>query len=332
MEQHERGKGGSGLPYRTVVLRDPTLKVLGGFVQVPNFILKSTQLSLGARLAYAVLLSYAWQDDFCFPAQEALARDLGVHRTNLHRYLRELRDAGLISWKRRGLTQPNIYYIEKIRKGPGGPPDVAKSLHQEVAFMSDQDVAKSLHKEYSKKNTQHTRSVFPKIPRREEGSQPLLEYFRQQAGHTTAQKPLKKELQQAHELLTAHGEAKATWIVRFALQSATETNFRMRHFGAVLSYVPEALAAYDSELARREREETTARRRADEERQLEAERIAWQRMTPEERLEKDLERSLQVFPIKHRREPGPADVERPRSELADKYGLATEASGDAARA
>src|ERR1700730_12476072 len=40
-----------------------------GFTQVPNFILTKKELSFCAKLAYAMLLKYAWADDACLPGQ-----------------------------------------------------------------------------------------------------------------------------------------------------------------------------------------------------------------------------------------------------------------------
>ena len=49
--------------YKNIILDgfDPVSS--GGFTQVPNYILKSNDLSVGAKLTYAMLLSYAWQND-----------------------------------------------------------------------------------------------------------------------------------------------------------------------------------------------------------------------------------------------------------------------------
>ena len=47
------------------------------FTQLPNRVLKDTRLSFGARLTSAVLLSYAWGKESCFPGQHAMAEDLG---------------------------------------------------------------------------------------------------------------------------------------------------------------------------------------------------------------------------------------------------------------
>lgn len=93
----------------TIVVLNEQLK--HGFTQLPNFVLKDKKLSFGARLAYAVLLSYAWQEDSCFPGQDKMGKDLGSSRQMVNGYLNELKKAGYIDWKRRGLGKTNIYYI-----------------------------------------------------------------------------------------------------------------------------------------------------------------------------------------------------------------------------
>jgi hypothetical protein len=90
-----------------IVGADPVTR--HGFTQVPNFILKSDAISPGAKLAYAMLLHYAWQNDFCFPGQERLAGDMGVGKRSVIRFMAELAKAGFIAVKRRGLGQTNLY-------------------------------------------------------------------------------------------------------------------------------------------------------------------------------------------------------------------------------
>lgn len=97
------------LQEHTIVILNESLK--RGFTQLPNYVLREKKLSFGARLAYAVLLSYAWQEDSCFPGQERMAKDLGTSRRSINSYLKELKDASFITWQRRGLTKTNIYYI-----------------------------------------------------------------------------------------------------------------------------------------------------------------------------------------------------------------------------
>ncbi len=82
-----------------------------GFTQVPNAILRTSNLSPGAKLAYIMLLSYAWNNDFCFPGQETLAKDIGVGRTSTHHYIKELSSKGYIKVKRQGMNKPNLYEV-----------------------------------------------------------------------------------------------------------------------------------------------------------------------------------------------------------------------------
>src|SRR6185295_16439307 len=86
--------------------------VRGGFTQVPNFILKDSELSLGSRLTYAMFLSYAWHNDSCFPGQERLAVDMGMSRSRVTTFIGELEKAGLVEIQRRGLGKTNIYTIQ----------------------------------------------------------------------------------------------------------------------------------------------------------------------------------------------------------------------------
>jgi hypothetical protein len=97
------------LQKHTIVVLNEALK--HGFTQLPNYVLKDMHLSFGARLAYAVLLSYAWQDDSCFPGQKRMAQDLGTSDRSIRTFLNELKGRGYIDWKQQGLNKPNIYYI-----------------------------------------------------------------------------------------------------------------------------------------------------------------------------------------------------------------------------
>jgi hypothetical protein len=107
----------------TIVVADETLRE--GFTQVPNRLLRAPGLTHGAKLCYALLLSYAWQADRCFPGQERLARDLGVERKAVIRYLAELKEKGLVLVQRRGLGKTNVYVLPKLADVPFlGLPDV----------------------------------------------------------------------------------------------------------------------------------------------------------------------------------------------------------------
>lgn len=103
--------GGSLAKYEQIILEGFDPISAHGFTQVPNVVLRDSSLSAGAKLCYALLLSYAWQKDSCFPGQEALAKDAGASRRSIVRFLKELEKSGYLEKKRRGLGKTNIYTL-----------------------------------------------------------------------------------------------------------------------------------------------------------------------------------------------------------------------------
>src|ERR1700692_1472314 len=100
------------------ILRERNIEIVGadlatrhGFTQVPNFILTNADISVGAKLAYAMLLKYAWGDDACFPGQIKLATDMGATDRSVRTYLKELESEELLEIKQRGLGKTNLYRL-----------------------------------------------------------------------------------------------------------------------------------------------------------------------------------------------------------------------------
>ena len=101
--------------------------VRGGFTQIPNFILRNPTLSIGAKVAYAMFLCYAWNNDFCFAGQDRMAEDMGMSRPRVTEFVGELEQAGLVEIKRRGQGKTNYYTIHfrvqwKHKRSDVGPP------------------------------------------------------------------------------------------------------------------------------------------------------------------------------------------------------------------
>jgi len=94
---------------RNIILRGADALSQNGFTQVPNCMLKSNKLSPGAKLTYAMLLSYAWQNEFCFPGQETLAEDMGSGLRSIVRYIKELEEARVLKVKKLGQGRVNHY-------------------------------------------------------------------------------------------------------------------------------------------------------------------------------------------------------------------------------
>ncbi len=95
-----------------IASNDPIVR--GGFTQVPNFILKNAELSLGAKVTYAMFLHYAWHNDSCFPGQERLAGDMGMSQSRVSEFIKELQTADLIEITRRGQGRTNLYKIKFV--------------------------------------------------------------------------------------------------------------------------------------------------------------------------------------------------------------------------
>jgi hypothetical protein len=121
------------------LLKERNIEIVGadpitrhGFTQVPNFILTNKQISVGAKLAYAMLLKYAWGDDACFPGQLKLAEDMGAAERSVRTYLKELETAQILEIKQRGLGKTNLYRLHlTIKKGHSRRYRAANSAGQE---------------------------------------------------------------------------------------------------------------------------------------------------------------------------------------------------------
>ena len=103
MEYHEARPIAAILKERNIILKGADAATAQGFTQVPNFLLKSKTLSAGDKMTFAMLLSYAWQNDYCFPGQQRLAKDLTSRkiRVNFERLMRHSSCTGPVLWSKR---------------------------------------------------------------------------------------------------------------------------------------------------------------------------------------------------------------------------------------
>lgn len=80
------------------------------YVQVPSGVLRDKRLSANARCLYALLLDYNAMGD-CRPGRDRLADDLGVSVETVDRAINELVKAKLVTKKRRGRGNTNLYFL-----------------------------------------------------------------------------------------------------------------------------------------------------------------------------------------------------------------------------
>jgi DNA-binding transcriptional ArsR family regulator len=133
---------GDILKDKNIVLKGADVATRGGFTQVPNFLLKARDLSAGDKMTFAMLLSYAWQNDYCFPGQQRLAEDLGLDERSVRRHLKALEANGLMTIRRRGQGKTNVYELSLKPVKPRRA-DRTKMSSLDRRRMSDLDRSKT---------------------------------------------------------------------------------------------------------------------------------------------------------------------------------------------
>ncbi len=134
-----------------IIVEDPLLRE--GFAQIPNGILRNPDLTIGAKVTYGVLLSYAWQKDSCFPGHDAMARDMGAGKRSVIMYLQQLQDAGLIRIQRRGQGKTNIYTILRRRSADSALLDEQDSALLKVPILHPNNTQRKDSKKKTKIST-----------------------------------------------------------------------------------------------------------------------------------------------------------------------------------
>ena len=107
------------LQAKNIIIKGGDAFSTSGFTQVPNAVLRCPNLTPNAKLTFAALLSYAWQDDHCYPGQERLAQDMGSGKRSVVRYIDELSTKGYITIKKQGQGKSNLYElnVDKFKYG-----------------------------------------------------------------------------------------------------------------------------------------------------------------------------------------------------------------------
>lgn len=102
---------------RTLVNREPAYN--NNFARIPIGLIRDPEVTHEAFRLYSILVSYAWNLDYCFPGQQKLAVDMGINpgnRKKVRVILNQLKDLGLISWKRNGQGATCTYFINRLPK------------------------------------------------------------------------------------------------------------------------------------------------------------------------------------------------------------------------
>ena len=114
----------------------------------------------------------------------------------------------------------------------------------------------------------------------------LVQYFHKIFHGVDEPQPTSKEIAQALTLITHYGLAHARHVVEFARAAAERTNFKIQHFGGVLSYASRAMADLERQPPSREESKKVIQRLTEEAQEEEQRRIRGEErlaaLTPEQ--------------------------------------------------
>lgn len=248
------------------------------------------------------LATYMDADGYCYPGQSRMARELGISRQQLNARLKRLvafrfqeRPVIHVKKERRseaGQWARNVYKVLPISglgifggsaatETPPKPRGAMRpvSTQLDTGSVSGRTDAAALDMNQSPKGNKITPTVCRDGGATEDSSR-LVETFHRLIGRA-GQRATPKELHHAAGLIASHGTKRAEFITEYAVREAKATNFRMRHFGAVCSYIEDALAALATRDLKLKRDATARERRSEED--LHARYESWRR-TEVERL------------------------------------------------
>ncbi len=108
--------------------------------QIPNWLLKRTEPSQGAKLCYGRLTQYAGKNGKAFPKQKEIAKELGVSSDRtVRKYLKELQDYGLIKIRQMGKKQSNTYHFLNHKWMEGDRNNTATQCGTNVPLTEEQE-------------------------------------------------------------------------------------------------------------------------------------------------------------------------------------------------
>ena len=81
--------------------------------------LRDPNISIGAKTIYSLFLSYGWHNNFCFPGQDRLAKEVGMGVASVNRFIKELEVCGLIEITGRGQGKTNFYTVNFVVQKQG---------------------------------------------------------------------------------------------------------------------------------------------------------------------------------------------------------------------
>jgi hypothetical protein len=194
---------------RHVIVEDEALAA--GFTQIPNLVLRRSDLQPGAKLTYMVLLSYAWQQDHAYPGQDRLAADMGVSERSVITYLKQLQETGLVTIRRRGLGLTNIYVLHRLtsRSADFSLPEVQEPTALEVQDLQPKNTQTN---KTQGENVEASKGLSLVVDKSDDARQAILPFAEDLARELNDQAPLASTTTRLTTLYHGSGLALAAFL------------------------------------------------------------------------------------------------------------------------
>ena len=163
----------------TLVVEDDFLK--HGFIQLPKVLLYARNLSRDAKLLYAILLGYAWQEQRCWPGYARLCDDMGASENMVRKYMRELEEIGLLRQRRRGQGRPNLYTLPALRTSKIEVQEPQKTTGPEPQFSQGELETRKKNQLHNSNDSKGTPPVIAETQRRRAQSTVVATVFQELA-------------------------------------------------------------------------------------------------------------------------------------------------------
>jgi hypothetical protein len=299
-----------------------------------------------------LLATYMDENGNCYPSQATIGKHLGISRITANRWVQELLRfrfqgepmASLVSLGQprqyHGRWTHNVYKLYPITglrifntdhpergRSPEGkrPSTVYQKRYTEPQFTHTEYPSTDTVGRYTNQNQvpnqTHTRVDSSSKRTRTVAAAELVAYFHRQANRPESQTATRKELAHADALIREHGEKQCHDLVDLAIAKGAETNFKMREFGAILSYIPEILEEFSREHRKRQQQIAHRRKEADEEERKVDSKAEWAKLSPREKFAIRLRDRIAVQTLVKRRELTPFEIQSTTNTLQREMGL-----------
>ena len=130
-----------------------------GFGTIPKSVMQSQEISIKAKAVYAYFCSFTGAGDSCFPSRNKICTDLEISKDSLTKYIRELREAGLLKIEQEksdGRFLRNVYTLTDAKNTVSENTVSENSVSEKLATKNNSIKNNSIKNNSNKKKERKT--------------------------------------------------------------------------------------------------------------------------------------------------------------------------------